>query len=134
MLRLGHCVCPNCGRENHGEGRLGTSAQCECGYWFSQYALDKVRYYWILQICVCFSLAALFLSLATFCAVLPVDPWERFLSPILQVPAFAIFVVSHRVLIRHKRNSAGDGQLLRYFAWGVCLMTVGIMVSLLRVN
>lgn len=133
MFRLGRCVCPNCGRENHGEGRLGTAGQCLCGYRFSQATLDNVRHYWIFQICICFSLAALFLSFAVFCAQLPADPWERFLNPILQVPAFATFVVCHRVLIRHKQRSAGDEQLLRYYAWGVCLMTVGIVVSLLKI-
>lgn len=134
MLRLGRCICPLCGRENHGDGPLGTSGQCLCGYWFSQSTLDKIRHYWILQICGCFSLATLFMSLAIFYTVLPIDPWERFLNPILQVPAFATFIVSYRLLIRHKRSYTGEEHLLRYFAWGICLMTVGIIVSLFRVN
>jgi hypothetical protein len=134
MWRLGCCICPVCGRENYGEGRLGTSEPCACGYRHSQTELDKVRYYWILQISVCYALAALFLSFAMFYADLPADPWDRFLDPILQVPAFATFVVCHRTLVRHKRNAGGKDRLFCYYTWASVLLTVGIVASLLKAN
>lgn len=134
MLRLGCCVCPKCGRTHYGEGCLGTACQCACGYWFSKSVLDKVRHYWIMQMCLCFSLATLFVSFALFCDELPYGSWERFLSPQLQIPAFSTFVVSYMALIRHKRNVADDKQLLRSFTWGVCVMTIAIFATIIRVH
>jgi hypothetical protein len=134
MLRLGRCVCPKCGREHHGEGCLGTASQCVCGYWFSNSVLDKVRLYWILQLCFCFSLTTLFISFALFCDELPDSTWGRFLSPQLQIPAISTFVVSYRALIRHKRKIANDEQLLRSFTWGVCVMTIAIFAAIIRVH
>ncbi|MGZ5526603.1 MAG: hypothetical protein ACXWFF_16460 [Methylomonas sp.] len=62
---------------------------------------------------------------------LPNDPWERFFSPMLQVPAVTSFIVSYWILVQHKRTYDGDDLMFRYFLWGVGLMSVGIVAALL---
>jgi vacuolar-type H+-ATPase subunit I/STV1 len=131
VIRLGRCFCPNCGKENYGTGRFGTSLQCSCGAWIPQTTLDRVRHYWIVQIALVFGVAAFFFALALFFRDLPNDPWERFLSPILQGPAVAVFMVSYLILIRYKKRYDGDNLMFRYFLWGVCLMSTGIVAALL---
>lgn len=131
-MQLECYLCPKCGAEHFGLGRLGTSVQCRCGTWLPHSELDRVRHYWILQIAICFALATFFCALALFFNDLPNDPWERFFDPLLQVPAFASFVVSHRIVIRYKRICDDDDRLLRYYFWGICLMSAGIIVSVLE--
>jgi len=131
MNRIDRCSCPKCGKTHFGTGRLGTSQQCSCGTWLSRSALDRVRHYWIFQIAICFGIATFFLALALFSRDLPHDPWRRFFSPMLQVPALASFVVSYRILVRHKRAYDGDDLMFKYYLWGVGLMSVGIVAALL---
>ena len=132
MFRYDCYRCPQCGEKHDDSGRLGTSKQCDCGNWLSQSQLDRVRHYWIAQIALCFAIASFFISFALFNHELPTNPQERFFSPILQVPAFASFVVSYRMLVRHKRMRDGDGLLLRRYFLAICLMSIGMIVSLLE--
>jgi len=78
-----------------------------------------------------FGVASFFLALAIFYRDLPNDPWERFLSPMLQVPAITSFVVSYRIVLRHKRTYDGDDLMFKYFLWGVSLMSVGVVATLM---
>lgn len=133
MIRFDRCFCPMCGKEHDGTGRLGTSQQCSCGAWISRKDLDRVRYYWIFQVAISFGLAAFFFALALFFRDLPHDPWERFFSPMLQVPAVTSFIVSCRILVLHKRTYASDDLMFKYFLWGVGLMSVGFVAALLVV-
>ena len=133
MIRFGRCFCPKCGKEHYSNGRLGTSRQCSCGVWISKTALDRVRYYWIFQVAISFGLAAFFFALALFFRDLPHDPWERFFSPMLQVPAVTSFIASCRILVLHKRTYASDDLMFKYFLWGVGLMSVGFVAALLVV-
>lgn len=129
MIRLGHYSCPKCGKENFGTGRFGTSIQCCCGAWISQTALDKVRHYWVVQIALTFGSAAFFFALALFFRDLPNDPWERFLSPILQGPAITAFMVSYLMLIRHKKKCDDDELMHRIFLWSVILLSAGLIAA-----
>ena len=131
MIRFGRCFCPKCGKEHYSTGRLGTSRQCSCGAWIPKATLDRVRYYWIFQVAISFGLAAFFFALALFFRDLPHDPWKRFFSPRLQVPAAASFIVSYRILVRHKRMDDSDTLMFRYYLWGIGLMSVGIVTALL---
>jgi hypothetical protein len=131
VIRFDRCFCPRCGKEHDSTGRLGTSRQCSCGTWISRKDLDKVRYYWIFQIAISFGLAAFFFALALLFRDLPHDPWQRFFNPMLQVPAITSFIVSCRILVRHKRMYASDDLMFRYFLWGVGLMSIGIIAALL---
>jgi hypothetical protein len=132
MSRFGRCFCSQCGKEQDDAGRLGSPMQCTCGNWITSIELDKGRRYWIVQIAFCFAIASFFISFALFYTELPSNPWERFFSPILQTPAFASFVVSYRMLINHKRTHSEDEVMLRAYFWGVCIMIIGIIVSLLE--
>jgi len=49
----------------------------------------------------------------------------------LQVPTLTSFVVSYRILVRHKRTYDGDDLMFKYYLWGVGLMSVGIVTALL---
>jgi len=129
MIHFDRCYCPKCGKEHYSTGRLGTSRQCSCGAWISQTALDRVRYYWIFQVAISYGVASFFLALALFFRDLPHDPWERFLSPMLQVPAITSFIVSYRIIVRHKRTYDGDDLMFKYFLWAVGLMIVGIVAA-----
>ena len=131
MIRLGRCFCQTCGKEHYGAGRLGMSQQCSCGAWIPKATLDRVRYYWIFQVAISFGLAAFFFALALFFRDLPPDPWKRFFNPMLQLPAITSFIVSCRILVRHKRTYVGDDLMFRYFLWGVGLMSVGFVAALL---
>ena len=131
MIRFDRCFCPKCGREHYSTGRLGTMRQCSCGAWIPQAALDRVRYYWILQVAISFGVASFFLALALFYRDLPTDPWDRFFSPMLQVPAVTSFIVSYWILVRHKRTYDGDDLMFQYFFWGVGLMTIGLVAAFL---
>ena len=131
MIRFDRCFCPRCRKEHDSTGRLGTSRQCSCGAWISRKDLDRVRYYWIFQVAISFGLAAFFFALALFFRDLPHDPWQRFFSPILQVPAVASFIVSYLSIVRNKRTDDGDDLMFRYFKWGVGHMSVGIFAALL---
>jgi len=131
VIRFDRCFCPRCGKEHDSTGRLGTSGQCSCGAWISRKDLDRVRYYWIFQVAISFGLATFYFALALFFRDLPHDPWERFFSPMLQVPAVTSFIVSCRILVLHKRTYAGDDLMFKYFLWGVALMSVGIVAALL---
>ena len=133
MIRFDRCFCPRCGKEHDSTGRLGTSRQCSCGAWISRKDLDRVRYYWIFQVAISFGLAAFFFALALFFRDLPHDPWVRFFSPMLQVPAVTSFIVSCRILVLHKRTYASDDLMFKYFLWGVGLMSVGFVAALLVV-
>jgi len=132
MFRYDCYRCPQCGEKHDDSGRLGTSKQCDCGNWLSQSKLDKVRHYWIAQVALCFAIASFFISFALFNHELPNNPQERFFSPILQAPAFASFVVSYRILVRRKRMQDEDGLLLHSYFWAICLMSIGIIVSILE--
>jgi hypothetical protein len=130
MIRFDRCYCPKCGKEHYStSGRLGTSRQCSCGAWIPQTALDKVRYYWIFQVAISFGIASFFLALALFYRDLPLDPWRRFFSPMLQVPAITSFLVSYRIIVRHKRTYDGDDLMFKYFFWAIGLMIVGIVAA-----
>ena len=131
MIRLGRCFCQTCGKEHYGTGRLGMSQQCSCGAWIPKATLDRVRYYWIFQIAISFGLATFFLVLALFFRDLPQDPWERFFSPILQVPAVTSFIVSYRILVVHKLMYASNDLMFKYYLWGVGLMSLGFVAALL---
>ena len=131
MIRFDHCFCPKCGKEHFSTGRLGTSRQCSCGFWMPRDTLDRVRYYWLLQVATSFGIAAFFLALALFFRDLPQDPWKRFFSPMLQVPAATSFIVSYRILVRHKRMDDSDILIFRYYLWGIVLTSVGIVAALL---
>ena len=131
MIRLGRCFCPKCGKEHDSNGRLGTSRQCSCGAWVPKASLDRVRYYWIIQVAISFGLAAFFFALALFFRDLPLDPWQRFFSPILQVPATASFIVSYLSIVRHKQMDDGDTQMFSYYLWGIGLMSAGLVAALL---
>lgn len=131
MILFGRCFCPKCGKEHDSAGRLGTSRQCGCGAKVPQADLDRARYYWIFQVATSFGIAAFFFALALFFRDLPNDPWERFLSPMLQVPAVTSFIVSYWILVQHKRTCDGDDLMFRYFIWGVGLMSLGIVAALL---
>lgn len=131
MIRFDRCFCPMCGKEHDGTGRLGTSRQCSCGAWISRKDLDRVRYYWIFQVAISFGLAAFFFALALFFRDLPHDPWQRFFSPILQVPAVASFIVSYLSIVRNKQTDDGDTLMFRYYLWGIGLMSVAIVAALL---
>lgn len=130
MIQFGRCFCPKCGKEQYSAGRLGTSRKCSCGAWIPQTSLDKARYYWIFQVAISFGIASFFLALALFYQDLPTSPWDRFFSPMLQVPAATSFIVSYRIIVRHKRT-CDDDLMFRYFLWGVGLMSVGLIASLL---
>lgn len=93
--------------------------------------MDRVRYYWIVQIAFSFALATLFICSAVFFKQLPDDPWERFFSPLLQIPALMVFLASMRILIRHKRHHEDDWDLLRCYVCGIVLMTIGVLFMLL---
>ena len=131
MIRFGRCFCPKCGKEHDSTGRLGTSRQCSCGAWISRKDLDRVRYYWIFQVAISFAIAAFFFALALFFRDLPLDPWQRFFSPILQVPATASFIVSYLSIVRIKRTDDGDTLMFRYYLWGIGLMSAGLVAALL---
>jgi hypothetical protein len=47
----------------------------------------------------------------------------------LQVPTVTTFIVSYRVLVRHKLRYDDDDMFFRYFLRGVGLMTVGLAVA-----
>ncbi|MGD0960431.1 MAG: hypothetical protein ABSB19_11550 [Methylomonas sp.] len=132
MTRFGRCFCPQCGKEQDSSGRLGSAGQCDCGNWIPHKLLDGARIYWIVQIAFCIAIASFFVSFALFYTELPSDPWERFFSPILQVPAFASFIVSFRILIRHKRRHDEDTLLLRVYLFGIVLMSFGFLISILE--
>jgi hypothetical protein len=133
VIRFGRCFCPRCGKEHYSTGRLGTSRQCSCGAWIPQAALDRVRFYWIFQVAISFGIAAYFFALALFFRDLPHDPWQRFFSPILQVPATASFIVSYLSIFRIKRTDDGDTLMFRYYLWGIGLMSAAIVAALLIV-
>ena len=130
MIRFGRCFCPKCGKENYVTGRLGTSQQCRCGAWIPKADLDKVRYYWIIQIATTFAIASFFFALVLFFRDLPLDPWERLVSPRLQVPTVTTFIVSYRIIVRHKRTDDTDDWMFQYFLWSVSLMSFGIVAAL----
>lgn len=130
MIRFDRCFCPKCGKEHYSTGRLGTSQQCSCGAWIPKATLGRVRQYWIFQIAMSFGVASFFLAMTLFYRDLPNDPWERFFSPMLQVPAVTSFVVSYRIVIRHKRTYDGDDLMFQYFFWGVSLMSIGVVAAL----
>ena len=132
MIRFDHCFCPKCGMEHFSTGRLGTSRQCSCGFWMPRDTLDRVRYYWLLQVATSFGIAAFFLALALFFRDLPQDPWKRFFSPVLQVPAATSFIVSYWILVRHKRRDDSDILVFRYYLWGIGIMSVGIVATILK--
>jgi hypothetical protein len=134
MISFKRCICTKCGKEHLGAGRLGTTQQCRCGAWIPSVSLDRARYYWIFQVAISFSIAAFFGAFTFFFDELPRDNWERFLSPLLQVPAFTVFVVSFRRLINYKRTSNDDSLLHRYYLQGIILMTITISIALLRVT
>jgi hypothetical protein len=94
-------------------------------------ALDRVRYYWIFQVAMSFGVAAFFFALVLFFRDLPHDPWQRFFSPILQVPAIASFIVSYLSIFRIKRTYDGDTLMFRYYLWGIGLMSAGLVAALL---
>jgi hypothetical protein len=125
-------ICTQCGKEHLGEGRLGMSLQCSCGIWIPAIDLDKARYYWIAQISITFAMATFFFAFIVFFNELPKDNWQRFFSPLLQVPSFTIFVISIRQLIRYKRTSQDNTLLYRYYLQGIVLMSVAILISILR--
>jgi hypothetical protein len=131
MIRLGRCFCQTCGKEHYGTGRLGMSQQCSCGAWIPKDTLDRVRYYWITQIAISYGLATFFFVLALFFQDLPQNPWERYFSPILQVPAITSFIVSYRTLVLHKLIYAGDDLMFKYYLWGVGLMSIGFVAALM---
>jgi hypothetical protein len=131
MIRFDRCFCPKCGKEHDTTGRLGTARQCSCGAWIHNTILDKVRYYWIFQIAISYGIASIFVALALFYRYLPSDPWDRFFSPMLQVPATASFIVSYWTLVRHKRAYDGDDLMFRYFLWSIALMSIGFVAALL---
>ena len=131
MIRLGRCFCQTCGKEHYCAGRLGMSQQCSCGAWIHKATLDRFRYYWIFQIAISFGLATFFLVLALFFRDLPQDPWERFFSPILKVPAVISFIVSYRILVVHKLMYASNDLMFKYYLWGVGLMSLGFVAALL---
>jgi hypothetical protein len=83
------------------------------------------------QIAIAFGIAAFFFALALFFRDLPNDPWGRFLSPILQGSAVTVFMTSYLILIRYKKNCAGDDLMYRFFLWGVILMSIGIIAALI---
>ncbi|QWF70501.1 hypothetical protein KEF85_14370 [Methylomonas paludis] len=132
MYRYSFYACSHCGRKHDSIGRLGTAKQCDCGNWLPQAELDRVRYYWIAQISLCFAVAAFFISFALSYSQLPSDPWQRFCSPVLQVPAVAAFLVSYRILLRYKNQYDTDDLMFRYYLFGVCLMSLGFIASLLE--
>ena len=131
MIRLGRCFCQTCGKEHYGTGRLGMSQQCSCGAWIPKDTLDRVRYYWITQIAISYGLATFFFVLALFFQDLPQNPWERYFSPILQVPAITSFIVSYRTLVLYKLIYAGDDLMFKYYLWGVGLMSIGFVAALM---
>jgi hypothetical protein len=131
MIRFDRCLCPKCGKPHFGAGRLGTSQQCSCGIWLPRTALDRVRHYWIFQAAISYGIASFFLALAFFFRDLPLDPWQRFFSPVLLVPAVTSFIVSYRILVRHKRTHDSDELMFKYYFWSVGLMSVGIVAALL---
>jgi len=131
MTRFGRYFCPRCGKVHGGGGRLGSAMQCGCGARIPSAHLDRVRYYWILQIALTYGAAAFLFALAVFSRTLPSDRWERFFSPLLQSPAISAFIVSGLFLIRHKSGRDGDDLMFRYFLWGVSLMILAIMLALL---
>jgi hypothetical protein len=131
MIRFDRCYCPKCGKEHDSAGRLGTARQCSCGAWIPNTALDRVRYYWILQIAISFGIASFFLALALFYRDLPNDPWDRFFSPMLQVPAVTSFIISYRIIVRHKRTHDSDDLMFRYFFWSIGLMSIGFVAAFL---
>jgi hypothetical protein len=47
----------------------------------------------------------------------------------LQVPAITSFIVSYRIIVRHKRTYDGDDLMFKYFLWAVGLMTIGIVAA-----
>ena len=132
MIRFDRCFCPKCGKEHLSTGRLGTSRQCGCGFRMPRDTLDRVRYYWLLQVATSFGIAAFFLALALFFRDLPQDPWKRFFSPMLQVPAATSFIVSYRILVRYKRRDDSDILIFRYYFLGIGLMSVGIVATILE--
>ena len=73
----------------------------------------------------------IFLSAGVFFRDLPQDPWERFFSPILQVPAVTSFIVSYRILVVHKLMYASNDLMFKYYLWGVGLMSLGFVAALL---
>jgi hypothetical protein len=77
--------------------------------------------------------AATFLTvLAVFHPELPVDPWERFLSPILVAPSVASVVVAYRIIRNSKLDFDADVYLHRCFIFGMaagfCLVAAVIAV------
>jgi hypothetical protein len=122
MIQLRHYCCPQCGKKHDDSGRLGTSRQCGCGAWIPYSKLDCIRFYWIFQTSIAFGGATFFFAWAFFYQELPNDPFERLLSPLLQVPTLITILVSYGVLIRHKRTCDNDYLILRYFLWGIGLM------------
>ena len=132
MCRYEYYRCPLCGVKHDDAGRLGTSRQCDCGNWLPPSKLDRVRHYWIAQIALCYAIATFFIAFALLHHELPGNPQERFFSPMLQVPAFASFLVSYRILVRRKRLHDAENLLLRPYCWAICLMSSGIIVSLLE--
>ncbi|WP_027148734.1 hypothetical protein [Methylobacter tundripaludum] len=131
MIRFDRCYCPKCGKEHDATGRLGTAQQCSCGTWIPNTVLDRVRYYWIFQVAISYGVASFFLALALFYRDLPSDPWDRFFSPMLQVPAAVSFIVSYRILVRHKRTHDSDDLMFRYFLWSIVLMSIGLVATFL---
>lgn len=132
MILVKRYICKQCGKEHLGEGQLGMPLQCGCGIWISAIQLDKARYYWIFQISITFAMATFFFAFIVFFNELPKNNWQRFFSPLLQIPSFTVFVISVRQLVRYKRISQDDILLYRYYLQGIVLMSVAILLSILR--
>jgi hypothetical protein len=130
MIRFDRCFCPKCGEEHYSAGRLGTPQQCSCGGWIPKAALDRVRYYWIFQVAMSFGIASFFFAFALFYKDLPRDHWDRFFSPMLQVPTITSVIVCYRILVRHKRMYDDDDLMFKYYFWGISLMSIGIVLAL----
>jgi hypothetical protein len=121
-----------CGKEHFGNGKLGTKQQCTCGTWIPSDVLDKIRYQLIFQVAITFSTATFFFAFSFFFNDLPKDNWDRFFTPLLQIPAFTVFVVSFCRLINYKRTSNDDGLLHRYYLQGIISMTITTFIAFLR--
>ncbi|MGZ5051621.1 MAG: hypothetical protein ACXWF8_12295 [Methylobacter sp.] len=130
-MSFGRCYCPNCGKEQFGSGRLGTSRQCGCGARIDRAELDKARHYWLFQIAVTYAAAAFFLAMALFYRDLPDDPWRLLFNPMLQAPAMATLIVGYRIFVQYKRTHDNDDALMRFFQWGIGLMSLAIAAALL---
>jgi hypothetical protein len=77
-----------------------------------------------------FGIASFFFASALFYKDLPIDPWDRFFSPMLQVPAVTSVIVCYRILVLYKRTHDDEDSMFSYFLWGVILMSVGVVATL----